>query len=249
MTMGTDTDTVYCLEALLRWQHPVHGLISPNTFIPIAEETGLIRPIGLWVLHQALTDLRNWRGAGHPNLRIAINVSSVQLTDPGFVDDVRQALTNSQTPPGNLVVELTESTLVEHADAEDRLHRLRGLGVCLSIDDFGTGYSSLSYLRRLKVDSVKIDRSFIAGIADDADTMTLVRSIIDMSHAQELTVVAEGIEHDEQQALLRDNDCDLGQGFLLARPLRAEAASCLLSTRAPASTFPEHASPAVGIQA
>ncbi|GAC1434285.1 MAG: hypothetical protein NVSMB51_01080 [Solirubrobacteraceae bacterium] len=215
----TDTGSVHGLEALLRWQHPSDGLIPPSVFIPLAEESGLILPIGRWVIDQACSDLRAWRLAGPLNLRVGINVSGVQLRSSNVAGDIERALSDRQLPADRLVVELTESTIVDdHASTRATLDALRAMGVRLAVDDFGTGYSSLSYLGKIAVNSVKIDRSFIAAMADSGGRTALVKAIIEMAHSLELQVIAEGIEQPEQSRLLRELGCDLSQGFLISRP-------------------------------
>ncbi len=223
-------NSVHSLEALLRWEHPQDGIISPAEFIPLAEETGLIVPIGRWVLERACTDLGRWHQAGHPGLQVSVNVSAVQLAGAEFVGEVREVLRATGVAPDRLILELTESTLVDdRPGAPLKLAALRELGVRISVDDFGTGYSSLSYLRRLAVDTLKIDRSFIASLDNGAHQTTLVRSIIDLAHSLKLQVVAEGIEDDEQRAFLRETSCDLGQGYLFSRPVSPEEIGALLS--------------------
>jgi len=225
--------SVHSLEALLRWEHPQDGVISPADFIPLAEETGLIVPIGHWVLERACADLRRWHQAGHPGLQVSVNVSAVQLARAEFVDDVRDVLRASEVSAERLILELTESTLVDdRPGAPLKLAALRELGVRISVDDFGTGYSSLSYLRRLAVDSLKIDRSFIASLDNGPHQTTLVRSIVDLAHSLKLQVVAEGIEDDEQRAFLRETSCDLGQGYLFSRPVSPDQISALLTAAA-----------------
>jgi len=222
-------NSVHSLEALLRWEHPQDGVISPADFIPLAEQTGLIVPIGRWVLERACSDLRRWHQAGHPHLQVSVNVSAVQLAGAEFVGEVREVLRATAVSPDRLILELTESTLVEdRPGAPLKLAALRELGVRISIDDFGTGYSSLSYLRRLAVDTLKIDRSFIAGLDHGAHQTTLVRSIIELAHSLKLQVVAEGIEDDDQRTFLRETSCDLGQGFLFSRPVSPGEIGALL---------------------
>jgi diguanylate cyclase (GGDEF)-like protein len=206
-------------EALLRWNHPEHGLVSPAEFIPIAEETGLIVAIGRWVLEEATRHARRLEAAAGGPLRINVNLSAKQLQYAGIVDDVRSALRSSGLAPERLVLELTESVLLEDGDlAVERLNALKALGVRLALDDFGTGFSSLSYLSRLPVDVLKLDRSFLR---DGAPALTA--GIVSLGQAVGLQVVAEGIETEEQWYALRALGCDYGQGYLFARPLAAEA--------------------------
>ena len=215
--VGLGDRGVTCLEALLRWTHPQHGDISPARFIPVAEESGMIVGIGEWVLERACRDLGALRVL-IPGVRVAVNVSAVQLREPGFPDRVAAILDDCETDARDVVIELTESVFADDDGVADALRRLRALGLALSVDDFGTGYSSLSYLRRLEVDSVKIDRSFVAGLGGEPRDAALVRSIIELGHALGLTMVAEGVEEAGQEAFLREAGCDLGQGWLFGRP-------------------------------
>jgi EAL domain-containing protein (putative c-di-GMP-specific phosphodiesterase class I) len=197
-------------EALVRWQHPERGLIGPGEFIPLAEESGLIVPLGAWVLRQACRQAATWPGAPY----LSVNVAGDQLEQPGFDDDVAAALADAGLPAERLVLEVTERSLVGAAEGE-RLQALRRLGVRLAIDDFGTGYSSLDYLRRFPMDVLKIDRSFTRGAAAGDP---LLRAIVAMGHSLGLVLVPEGIEDAEQGAALRALGCELGQGFHYGRP-------------------------------
>jgi diguanylate cyclase (GGDEF)-like protein/PAS domain S-box-containing protein len=208
---------VFGVEALLRWNHPVHGSIAPARFIPVAEESGLIVSIGAWVVDRACRDLAALDRIT-PGVRVGVNISAVQLRDPGFVASVRDTLAATGVPAGRLVAELTESVFADDGEVGEALADLRALGVALSVDDFGTGYSSLDYLRRLDVDSVKIDRSFVAGIGEEPRDAALVRSIIQLGHALGLTMVAEGVEDVGQEHFLREAGCELAQGWLFGRP-------------------------------
>ena len=208
------------LEALARWRHPVRGLVPPASFIPVAESTGLIVPLGRWVLETALADLHSWND-GHgasEALRLSVNVSALQLADPRFEADVVDALTRSGVAPALLTLEITEGLLTDAPEITERLHRLKAIGLKLAIDDFGTGYSSLSYLRELPVDAIKIDRAFVTGATDECQ-IGLTRAIVEIGRALGLETVAEGIETGEQYELLRQLGCDIGQGFLMSRPL------------------------------
>ncbi|HEX7134127.1 MAG TPA: EAL domain-containing protein, partial [Iamia sp.] len=223
-------ERVVGFEALLRWWHPRLGLVLPDRFIPVAEKTGLIVPIGRWVLETACATAARWQQSD-PNgtMTMAINVSARQFASDDIVDDVARALSSSGLDPQRLVLELTETALV--ADPEQtaqRLHHLHDLGAKLAIDDFGTGFSSLSYLRQFPVDILKIDRSFIETITDDTPLPPIVRGLLDLGHTLDLEIVAEGIELDVQRTGLRDQSCGLGQGFLFSRPLPAADAERLL---------------------
>jgi diguanylate cyclase (GGDEF)-like protein/PAS domain S-box-containing protein len=220
---------VCAVEALLRWHHPRKGLILPNAFIPLAEETGLIVPLGEWVLEQACRQAAQWQREGVGPLRVAVNISARQLLRPGLDSAVRQALAESGLEPRCLELELTESSVMhDPAHAQGVLHALRELGVLLSIDDFGTGYSSLAYLKRLPLDRLKIDRSFIGGIPQDGDDAAIVETIIVMTHKLGLRVIAEGVETQEQRAQLLRQGCDEVQGFLWARPVPAAEVPALV---------------------
>gem|GEM_PF-330667 len=206
-------------EALLRWNHPRRGLLSPGEFIDLAEQSGLIAPIGGWVLRHACQQAARWRRAHLRDLTIAVNVSARQLQDPGLVSEIATALGESGLDPAALVLEITESATVENTEGViTRLQELKGLGVGLAIDDFGTGYSSLSYLRRFPVDQLKIDRSFVAGVATSAEDRAIVASVINLGHALGISVVAEGVETMDQLEKLCEMGCDLAQGFNWPRP-------------------------------
>jgi EAL domain-containing protein (putative c-di-GMP-specific phosphodiesterase class I) len=207
-------------EALIRWHHPELGDIPPLTFIPLAEESGLIVPVGAWVLEQACCQAAAWIKGGLPIGRMAVNISARQLGQAGFMDGVRSALERSGLRPDCLELELTETVLMHNlGDCMSRLQGLRDLGVSVAIDDFGTGYSSLSYLQKLPVSRVKIDQSFVHGITDDSqDTLPLIRAIVDLAHGLGLTVLAEGVETERQFEALTAAGCDLVQGYLIHRP-------------------------------
>jgi diguanylate cyclase (GGDEF)-like protein len=226
-----DTTEIRGVEALLRWRHPRRGLVGPTEFVPIAEETGLIVPIGRWVLEQACLQAREWRDArGGRGLEMSVNLSGRQIEDPGLVADVRRALDDAGLDPQMLTLEITESVLMRDAEQTiDALRRLREVGVRLAIDDFGTGYSSLSYLRRLPVDILKIDRSFVAVVDSGPDEAALVRSIVSLGASLRLETVAEGIEQPQQLAQLRSLGTRLGQGYYFAKPLPAEAVERLFA--------------------
>lgn len=208
------------VEALLRWQHPELGMVLPDQFVPLAEETGLIVPIGEWVLHEACRQMKAWDEEGLPPLRVAVNVSLRQLRDKRLVDATRRLLAETGLESGRLALEITESTFMEDVrDTVSVLDELSGTGVHLLIDDFGSGYSSLGHLRRFPVDSVKIDRSFVRDIVDDPHDAAIISAIIAMAHQLRLGVIAEGVESDEQLSFLRSHRCDVIQGFLVSEPL------------------------------
>jgi len=218
------------MEALVRWQHPERGLLSPAHFIDIAEETGLIVPMGAWVLHQAGQALRRLERGGAPGLTMSINVSARQFRSPRLVDEVAALLANCGCPPHQIELELTESAVMEQPDlAEATMRRLKGLGVRLAMDDFGTGYSSLGALKRFPVDCVKIDRSFVNDIPADPGDAALTRAIIAMGHSLGLHVVAEGVERRDQLEFLRAEGCDEYQGYYFAKPMPEAAITALLT--------------------
>jgi diguanylate cyclase (GGDEF)-like protein/PAS domain S-box-containing protein len=221
------------VEALVRWRHPERGLVGPSEFIPLAEETGLIVPLGRWVLEQACRQATSWDDVvGVRPLTMNVNVSGRQVTERGFVDEVARVLAVSGLDPGRLVLEFTEGVLMENTEATRvTLSDLKRLGVRLAIDDFGTGYSSLSYLRLFPIDVLKIDRSFVASMSVGPDQRALVRSILKLSETLHLETVAEGIEEADQLAVLQTLGADLGQGFFFAEPISPEAIAALLATR------------------
>jgi diguanylate cyclase (GGDEF)-like protein len=211
------------VEALIRWQHPQRGLVSPADFIPLAEDTGLIGPIGEWVLREACRQNRLWQSHGLPPLRMAVNVSGQQLGAPEFVDMVARALEETGHVAQRLELEITETTLMRNLDQSAQvLSRLRALGVRLSIDDFGTGYSSLGYLKHLPVQTVKIDRSFVAELPENSHDAAITNGIIDMGHNLGLEVIGEGVETAAQLRYLRERGCDMIQGYLLHAPTTAD---------------------------
>ncbi|HYF46278.1 MAG TPA: GGDEF domain-containing phosphodiesterase, partial [Acidimicrobiales bacterium] len=217
------------VEALIRWEHPDRGLVSPADFVPVAENTGLIVPIGAWVIAEACAQLGTWQQNGRPDLTMCVNVSARQLVDDAIVDVVEQALEDSGVEPSTLCLEITESVLMEEPDHyADRLARLKALGVALSVDDFGTGYSSLAYLQRLPADFLKIDKSFVDELGAGTNAASIVLTIIDLAHSLGLGVVAEGVETEVQAAVLTRLGCDQAQGFLYARPAPAEVISPML---------------------
>jgi diguanylate cyclase (GGDEF)-like protein len=210
------------VEALIRWRHPARGIVQPEQFIPLLEETGLINQIGRWVLREACAQAANWRQAGHA-IGMAVNVSPRQLDNDQFVNDVAEALLDSGLEPEALTVEITETTLMRSAkDSAARLAAVRDLGVRIAIDDFGTGYSSLAQLQRLPVDSLKIDRSFITGLAKNHEGEAIIRTLVQLGKALAIETVAEGIEQKLELSQLIDERCDSGQGFLFAQPLEPD---------------------------
>ncbi|MBB3219495.1 putative bifunctional diguanylate cyclase/phosphodiesterase [Pseudoduganella umbonata] len=210
------------VEALLRWRHPEHGPISPAEFIPIAEETGLIVPLGSWVLQQACADVAGWQRAGAPALTLAVNMSARQLREPGFIEDVTRALADSGLVPAQLELELTESLLMEDVScAIAFMQAVRAIGVRLAIDDFGTGYSSLAYLQTFPINQLKVDRSFVQMLPQRGETIIL--AVLALARGFGLTVVAEGVEEQRQLDWLRLAGCDVVQGYLLGAPMSADA--------------------------
>lgn len=218
--VALSTGRVVGVEALVRWRHPEQGVISPAEFIPLAEETGLIVPLGQWVLDEACRQGRAWQRRFADELSVGVNLSPRQLQDPDLVRRVAEALEHSGLPAANLLLELTESVLMSEPDAAmDILAQLKGLGVRLAIDDFGTGYSSLGYLHRLPVDVIKVDKTFVSDLGQGASRSTLARGILQLTRNLQVTTVAEGIESDAQLSALRSLGCDLGQGYYFSRPV------------------------------
>jgi EAL domain-containing protein (putative c-di-GMP-specific phosphodiesterase class I) len=208
------------MEALIRWNHPELGRVSPAEFIPIAEDTGLIEHIGHWVLEQACQQTARLIGEFTGPLRISVNVSARQLRSRAFVDQVQAILKTTNLPPQYLELELTESALI--ADIEHTagiLRELKNLGIKLAVDDFGTGYSGLAYLRKFPIDILKLDRSFVLQQDEGVSSFEFIKAFVDMAHALKLSVVAEGVETAEVLDFLRSTDCDEVQGYFLARPL------------------------------
>jgi EAL domain-containing protein (putative c-di-GMP-specific phosphodiesterase class I) len=215
-----DGERIVGAEALIRWRHATRGLIAPDEFIPIAEECGLIVPIGAWVIDAACAEMRRWGECGIQGLRAAINLSSRQFRDKPLLSTIEGALSRHGIDALGLEVELTESAVMhDPEDAGAILARMKELGLTVSLDDFGTGYSSLAYLKRFPIDILKIDRSFVKDTPTDADDAKIAGAIISLSHGLGLKVIAEGVETREQLAFLRAAGCDMAQGFLLARPM------------------------------
>jgi len=228
-------------EALVRWQHPLHGLVPPQAFMPLAEELGLVADIDLWVLHEACTQLLAWQSAfsSDPPLTLSVNLSGQGFARPDLAFRVAQTLQQTGFRPESLKLELTESVLITHSETvKETLEQLHALGVQLHIDDFGTGYSSLSYLQNFPLNVLKIDRSFVQRLAEGAESVELVRTIVSLARSLNLKVTAEGVETAAQLELLQGLGCEFGQGFLFAQPLNAaEVVRFLLEASADELTF------------
>lgn len=231
--LSLNTGRLVGFEALIRWQHPSEGLIPPDSFIPLAEETRLIIPIGRWVLEEACRQLKEWqvRFPKDPPLSMSVNLSGVQLTHPEFVEQVEQIITQAGINPSNLFLEITESMIMEDNQATvTTISRLRDLGVCVHLDDFGTGYSALSYLQRYPIDILKIDRSFIGKINGNGENIEIIKAIMNLARDLDIGVIAEGIETESQFDLLKDLKCEFGQGFFFAKPMDFKAIESLLAS-------------------
>ena len=228
--MKLSSGATYGVEALVRWNHPREGMLPPDRFIPMAEDTGMIRPLTDWVLDSALRQLRAWMDSGM-TLSMAVNISPQSVEDPSLVETVARALSTWGIEPSRLTLEVTESVAMAGA-AGKALHNLSDMGVQVSLDDFGTGYSSLLYLKRLPVSEIKIDRSFVSGLASDGDSAAIVRSAVGLGHNLGLRVVAEGLQDRHAEAILMDSGCDAAQGFLIGRPVSGLEMTSYLSTTA-----------------
>jgi EAL domain-containing protein (putative c-di-GMP-specific phosphodiesterase class I) len=227
------TRRVVGVEALVRWHHRTLGVVRPDEFIPLAEEAGLVVALDTWVLREACRQTRTWGDAGLPSLRMSVNLSGRHLQHPRMAVTVIEALRDAGIDPSQLELEVTESVAVaEIGDTRETLEGLRGLGVTIAIDDFGTGYSMLSRLRQFPLDTLKIDRSFVTEITDSEDDAPIVSATIAMAHSLGLRVIAEGVETEPQLQYLRRNGCDLAQGYLLSRPVEADAVTALLESDA-----------------
>ena len=223
-------NTVVGMEALLRWNHPELGAISPAEFIPVAEESGLIVPIGRWVLQTACRDLATWRDQGHDNINVAVNLSVRQTRNNTLLNDITSLLDKWNLKPEHLGLEITESVLMENIESNiSLLNQLRALGIKLSIDDFGTGYSSMAYLKRFQIDELKIDRAFVKDIPGDGDDEAITTAIIALGHNLGLSVVAEGVETEAQLAFLRSAGCDHIQGYYFSHPIEMRQVAAFLS--------------------
>jgi EAL domain-containing protein (putative c-di-GMP-specific phosphodiesterase class I) len=210
-------------EALIRWNDPRSGLVAPGQFIPTLEKSGLIFEIGRWALRKAIEDYLRWRAMGLPVVRLSVNVSPLQLRNAGFVDEISHAIGIDRHAAAGLEIEITESVIMEDLkNSIATLKAIRAMGVKIAIDDFGTGFSSLSYLSKLPVDTLKIDQSFVSDMTAGPEGLSLVSTIINLAHALRLTVVAEGVETEEQSRLLKLLSCDEMQGFLFAKPVPAD---------------------------
>jgi predicted signal transduction protein with EAL and GGDEF domain len=220
------------MEALVRWMRPQLGMVSPAEFIPLAEETGLIVPIGAWVLRAACERNSAWQRMGMAPLRVAVNLSARQFVQANLVSEVARVLDASRLAPASLELEITESMVMDNPErAIQTLRQLKSMGIALAIDDFGTGYSSLGYLKRFPIDNIKIDRSFIKDIPRNADDASITRTIIDMTHNLRLRVVAEGVETAAQLEFLRQHGCDEMQGYYFSRPLAEDAFLALVQAQ------------------
>ena len=226
--------TIAGVEALIRWRHPQRGLLPPAQFVPIAEDCGLILPIGRWVLSEACRQARAWQDAGLPPITIAVNTSALEFHDKDFLENIRATLEATRLEPRFLELELTESVLMRDAESTDSmLHALADFGVKLAVDDFGTGYSSLSYLRQFPIDTLKIDQSFINQMTSNPDDAAIVTAVISMGKSLKQRVLAEGVETPEQYAFLLAQQCDEGQGSYFGRPVLAEEFAGLLENGIP----------------
>jgi EAL domain-containing protein (putative c-di-GMP-specific phosphodiesterase class I) len=229
--VNLQTGAITGAEALLRWQHPVRGLIPPLEFVPIAEGCGLILSIGRWVLREACRQARAWQDAGLPPISVAVNVSSLEFRSKYFIQHVNSILDETRLESRYLEFELTESALMQHASASaSALRTLKSIGVRLAADDFGTGYSSLSYLKMFPIDCLKIDQSFVHDIVTENDAATIVSAMIAMAKGLRRQIIAEGVETHEQMAFLQAHGCDQAQGYYFSRPLIAQEFAKLLET-------------------
>jgi diguanylate cyclase (GGDEF)-like protein len=237
--ISLETDQIAGFEALVRWEHPERGLVAPAEFIPLSEETGLITEIGHWVLHEACRQTRQWQTALQRPLMVSVNLSGKQFVQPNLIEQIKHILQETDFDPRWLRLEITESVVMENAEAAaSMLLQLRDLGVHLSIDDFGTGYSSLSYLHRFPVTTLKIDRSFISRMGEGDENSEIVRTIMTLASNLGMEVVAEGVETEEQLSQLRVLKCEYGQGYLFSRPVNAELAGAMILGRTNGQVIP-----------
>ena len=217
----TGTNKMIGVEALVRWNHPEKGILSPGVFIPIAEETGMIHEIGTWTLREACRQMREWHLAGGPLIPVSVNLSSQQFHQPNLIDYIREILEETGLEPKYLELEITESMMMDAKVSKSILQELDDFGVKISLDDFGTGYSSLSYLKQFPIHKLKIDRSFIADITRNVNDQAIVSTIISMAKNLKMDVIAEGIETKDQLEFLTRNSCEEIQGYYFSRPLSA----------------------------
>jgi EAL domain-containing protein (putative c-di-GMP-specific phosphodiesterase class I)/ActR/RegA family two-component response regulator len=228
--INADTEAVVAAEALLRWHHPSQGILSPDAFLSLCEASGLIIPIGTWVLRKACQQLKEWHTLGYHNLKIAVNLSAIQFTRPGFVAVIQSTLTEIDLDPSFLELEITESLIMQNRkQVIEQLYALKALGITLSLDDFGMGYSSLSYIHEFPIHSLKIDKSFIQGITVNTEKLDLAVMIIQLAKKLNLITIAEGVETEEQLEKLKEAGCDLIQGYLFGKPLPANGFTKLLT--------------------
>ncbi|PKM33287.1 MAG: diguanylate cyclase, partial [Gammaproteobacteria bacterium HGW-Gammaproteobacteria-10] len=219
------------VEALIRWQSPELGLVSPGEFIPLLEETGLIVPVGEWVIETACRQMKEWLDAGYPAMTMAVNLSARQFHQADLVERIAQILQELDLPPELLELELTESMVMESVDsAVEILHKLKRMGVKVAIDDFGTGVSSLGYLKHFPIDTLKISHDFVLNLPRDSVDASIASAVINLARNMQLSSVAEGVENSEQMDFLRNHDCERLQGYLFSRPIPAEKMSELLGT-------------------
>jgi EAL domain-containing protein (putative c-di-GMP-specific phosphodiesterase class I) len=222
--VALDSGRIVGFEALLRWQHPTRGLIGPDQFIMVAEETGLIRELGWWNLREACRQLSEWKSQSNNylNFTMNVNLSAKQFLQPNLVEEIRGLVEELELSPETLKLEITESTvMIDPTATAKMLQQIKSLGILLAIDDFGTGYSSLSYLHRFPLDTLKIDRSFISGVSDTGEGMEIAQTIMPMAKNLRLDVIAEGVETIEQVALLKKLQCKYAQGYFFSKPLAA----------------------------
>jgi EAL domain-containing protein (putative c-di-GMP-specific phosphodiesterase class I) len=228
-SMNLSTGMIAGVEALIRWRHTTRGIIGPTQFISIAEESGLIVPIGRWALREACRQAQAWQDTGLPPIRLAVNISAVELRSNGFVDGVKTILVETGFDPRHLELELTETFLMQDSKSTALVLRaLKELGLKLALDDFGTGYSSLSYMKRFPIDTLKIDRSFVRDLTTDADDACIVSAVINMGKSLHMGVVAEGVETRDQLTFLQEHTCPEAQGYYFSRPLIAASFAELL---------------------
>jgi EAL domain-containing protein (putative c-di-GMP-specific phosphodiesterase class I) len=226
--VDASTRKIISSEALVRWRHKKHGLVPPIRFIPLAEETGLIQPLGHYVLEQAIKQTKIWNQQGH-NLSVGINLSARQFMQADLVEQIKQLIQQYEISPKNIDLEITETIAMQDAENSiNKMHHLKELGVKLSMDDFGTGYSSLSYLHQFPLDILKIDRSFVKDIVGNSEDGAIARAVIAMAHSMDLKVVAEGVETEEQYNFLAEHGCEIIQGYLISRPVPANEFEKLL---------------------